>query len=75
MSEVVTINEAEIDSVPDFNNFLDVNYLLGVSKENGQVKLLLNIDYVLSNNELNTLLTTEGLLKTQDHSGDFSLAV
>jgi purine-binding chemotaxis protein CheW len=74
VSEVITIKDTEIKEVPAFSSFLSTNYLLGIGKVNDQVKLLLDIDYVLSNNELNTLHTlATNSVKNQEQTNEYSI--
>jgi len=48
VSEVLNIKQGEITAMPDFGNSMDVDYILGLAETDGGVKLLLDIDYVLS---------------------------
>lgn len=48
VSEVLDIPEGDIEDPPSFNADVDSDYILGVAKTNGRVKLLLNIDRVLA---------------------------
>jgi purine-binding chemotaxis protein CheW len=51
VSEVLNIKEAEIEETPNFGMKLDTDYILGLAKTAGGVKILLDIDQVL-NSEL-----------------------
>ncbi len=51
VSEVLNIKEAEIEETPNFGTKLDTEYILGLAKTAGGVKILLDIDQVL-NSEL-----------------------
>ncbi len=55
VSEVLEIKEGEIDPPPSFGDKVDVKFILGIGKIKGQVKILLNIDMVLSAEELSVL--------------------
>jgi purine-binding chemotaxis protein CheW len=55
VSEVLNIKEEEIEATPAFGSKLDTDYILGMAKMEGGVKILLNIDQVLSNKEIATL--------------------
>lgn len=55
VSEVLNIQENEIEDAPSFGIKLDVDYILGIAKTGGGVKILLNIDRVLSIAEISTL--------------------
>ncbi len=48
VSEVLDIPEVDIEDPPGFSADADSDYILGVAKTNGQVKLLLDIDRVLA---------------------------
>jgi len=58
VSEVVTIKSGEIEETPAFGSTLDTDYILGMAKLEGRVKILLDIDRVLSNEELKMLQRT-----------------
>ncbi len=45
--EVVTINGADVDATPDFGRQVTTDYLLGLAKVKGAVKILLDLDSVL----------------------------
>ena len=49
VSEVLNIKAADIEEAPNFGAKLDTDYLLGLAKMNGGVKILLHIDKVLEN--------------------------
>jgi purine-binding chemotaxis protein CheW len=51
--EVVNIGENEIDDTPSFGMELDAQYILGLAKSNGKVKILLEMERVL---DMQTLL-------------------
>ena len=61
MSEVAAIAEAEIEDAPSFGAGVRTEYLLGLGKSNGRVKLLLDIDRVLIAEELDALLLPAAL--------------
>ncbi len=52
VSEVLNITEGEIEAPPSFGTNLDTNYILGMAKTESGVKSLLNIDRVLSSEQL-----------------------
>ena len=52
VSEVLNIKEEEIEKTPDFGTSLDTEYILGMAKMEGGVKILLDIDRVLSTREV-----------------------
>jgi purine-binding chemotaxis protein CheW len=55
VNEVVSLSAAEIEDTPNFGEALAVKYLLGMAKVKGKVKILLDIDQVLSGQELRAL--------------------
>jgi purine-binding chemotaxis protein CheW len=58
VSEVLNIATQDIDDVPSFGAEVTMDYLLGIAKTEGRVRLLLDIDKVLSTQEVVTLPTT-----------------
>lgn len=52
VSEVLTIREEEIEETPRFGTKVNTEYILGMAKIEGRVKILLNIDQVLSAEEI-----------------------
>jgi purine-binding chemotaxis protein CheW len=55
VSEVLNLTGAEIEDTPDFGESVNGGYLLGMAKTKGKVKILLDIDRVLSCQELHHL--------------------
>ncbi|MEA1900630.1 MAG: chemotaxis protein CheW, partial [Thermodesulfobacteriota bacterium] len=55
VSEVLNIKADEIEDTPTFGTKLDTAYILGMAKMEGGVKILLDIDQVLSEEELAVL--------------------
>jgi len=49
VSEVLNVKAGDIEEAPDFGVKLDTDYILGLTKMNGGVKILLEIDRVLGN--------------------------
>jgi purine-binding chemotaxis protein CheW len=52
VSEVMRISANDIDPAPSFGNEVTTEYILGIGKSQGRVKILLDIDKVLSTNEI-----------------------
>lgn len=48
VSEVVNVSPAEIDDTPDFGGLHSTDYILGLAKVKGSVKILLDLDRVLN---------------------------
>jgi len=59
VSEVLNIKGEDIEDTPTFGTRLNTDYILGMAKMEGGVKILLDIDQVLSNEELNLLEKAE----------------
>ena len=57
VSEVLNIKGEDIENTPTFGTTLDTEYILGMAKMEGGVKLLLDIDKVLSAEEVAVLET------------------
>ena len=52
VSEVLDIVSADIEATPSFGAEVDTRYLLGLAKTAGRVRLLLDIEHVLSASEI-----------------------
>jgi purine-binding chemotaxis protein CheW len=55
VSEVITLQAADIEDTPDFGRGAAVPYLLGMAKLKGKVKILLDINKVMSDQEVHGL--------------------
>jgi purine-binding chemotaxis protein CheW len=55
VSEVLNIKGEDIENTPTFGTTLNTDYILGMAKTEGRVKLLLDIDRVLSTEEIQIL--------------------
>ncbi len=55
VSEVLNIKGEDIEETPTFGGKLDTEYILGMAKMEGRVKILLNIEKTLGEGELNAL--------------------
>ena len=55
VSEVLNLASSDIEDTPDFGEEMTANYLLGLAKVKGKVKILLDIDRVLSAQDLHHL--------------------
>ena len=55
VSEVLNISGNDIENAPMFGTQLNTNYILGMAKIEGGVKILLDIDKVLTENEIGLL--------------------
>lgn len=56
VSEVLTLQASDIENTPDFGSGVETPYLLGMAKIKGKVKILLDIDMVLSSQEVQGLM-------------------
>lgn len=55
VSEVLTLQAADIEDTPDFGSGVATPYLLGMAKIKGKVKILLDINMLLSTQDLQSL--------------------
>jgi purine-binding chemotaxis protein CheW len=55
VSEVLNITGKDIEDTPTFGTKLNTNYISGMAKMEGGVKILLDIDRVLNGNEISVL--------------------
>lgn len=55
VSEVLNIKGDDIENTPAFGCILEMDYILGMAKMSGAVKILLDIDRVLTVNELSII--------------------
>ena len=55
VSEVLNIKSEDIESTPTFGTNLNTDFILGMAKMDGKVKILLDIDEVLSQEEIHVL--------------------
>ena len=58
VSEVLNIIEQDIEEAPSFGTKLNTNYILGMAKTEGGVKILLDIDCVLTSDEISLIEKT-----------------
>jgi purine-binding chemotaxis protein CheW len=55
VSEVLDIQEDQIEDSPDFGVDVDTNFILGIGKIKDEVKILLDIDRVLDSDDLSRM--------------------
>jgi len=53
--EVLTMSAGDIEDTPDFGSHVATDYILGMAKIKGKVKILLDIDRVLTTQEIHGL--------------------
>ncbi len=58
VSEVLDISGADIEDAPEFGSEVDAKFILGMAKAKGSVKILLDIDKVLTQKELAAVTAT-----------------
>jgi purine-binding chemotaxis protein CheW len=57
VSEVLTLASADIEDTPDFGAYVETRYILGMAKVKDKVKILLDINEVLTAREIECLET------------------
>jgi purine-binding chemotaxis protein CheW len=55
VSEVIAIRDEDIEDTPEFGTTLDADFISGMAKKDGDIKILLDIDSVVSPVEMDTL--------------------
>jgi len=55
VSEVLDINDEDIEDAPSFGMSFNTDFILGIAKAKGTVKILLNIEKVLTTEDLATM--------------------
>jgi purine-binding chemotaxis protein CheW len=55
VSEVLMLTPGDIEDTPDFGSNVETHYILGMAKIKGRVKILLDINQVLSSQEIHGL--------------------
>jgi len=60
VSEVLNISGDDIEDAPSFGVDVNTDYILGIGKSQGKVKILLDIDRVLSDQEVSSI-TASGM--------------
>ena len=60
VSEVLNLMAGDIENTPDFGHGIETPYILGMAKTKGRVRMLLDIEQILSTQDLNGL---SGLLQ------------
>ncbi len=56
VSEVADIADQDVDETPSFGSEVNTDYVLGIGKTDGRVRLLLDIDKVLTDGDVATLV-------------------
>jgi purine-binding chemotaxis protein CheW len=58
VKEVLDIKAEDIENTPSFGSNINTDFILGMGKVNGTVKILLDIDKILSSSEVSVLIQT-----------------
>jgi len=61
VSEVLTISAGDIEPAPDFGQDVRVHHVLGIAKVRGKVKILLDINQILSTDETQAMSQVMGV--------------
>jgi len=69
VSEVLNVNAEDIENTPQFGISMDTEYILGMAKMEGGVKILLDVDQVLTGEE------TEAISKVKTESPQMPVEV
>jgi purine-binding chemotaxis protein CheW len=72
VSEVLNIAAGEIEPPPSFGRDVNTEYILGIGKSQSKVKILLNIDRVISTDQIVQLQKAAGV--ESDKTGSMALA-
>ena len=56
VNEVVNIKQEEVEDSPNFGTSVDTNYIMGMAKTENDVKILLDIDKVLTADDMTALV-------------------
>jgi purine-binding chemotaxis protein CheW len=64
VSEVASIAAADIDPAPDFGERFRTEFLLGLGKSNGRLRLLLDVSRVLSTDDVSTISSLPAVAPT-----------
>ncbi|MDR1036378.1 MAG: chemotaxis protein CheW [Deltaproteobacteria bacterium] len=68
VSEVITINEADIEAAPDFGSRLRSEYIKGMAKTRNIVLIILDIDLILTDEDLT--FGPRGLAESEEEEED-----
>jgi len=71
VSEVLDIEQDDIEDTPSFGTSVSTNFIKGIAKTKGGVKILLNIEEVLTSDEMQSLSKT-AVAETHPDTGDAS---
>ncbi len=70
VSEVLDINNESIEDSPAFGTEVNTEYILGIGKAEGNVKLLLDIDRVLTSQDVIDIQAAQNANTTQNDKSD-----
>ncbi|MEW6439867.1 MAG: chemotaxis protein CheW [bacterium] len=69
VSEVLDIGQTEIQQTPSFGEGIDTDFILGLAKAKGSVKILLNLEQVLTQQETAEAMSALALARTEVATG------
>ena len=55
VSEVIAIKDEDIEDTPEFGTDLETGFIMGMAKKDNQIKILLDIDAVVSTTEVDSI--------------------
>ncbi len=75
-SEVLDIPSEEIEDAPSFGESVNTDYILGIGKSNDNVKLLLDIDKIISSKDMEMIedIADDSLIKLKTAEAKTGLA-
>jgi purine-binding chemotaxis protein CheW len=59
VEDVANFSDADIEATPDFGSALDTRYIIGMAKNHGSVRTLLDLDRLLNMEGVIQMLSTE----------------
>ena len=71
VSQVMELSEDDIQPVPDFGTSVRMDYLIGMAQSGRKFALLLDVDKVLTTEELHDLSVIAGSMESQE-LGEFT---
>lgn len=61
VSEVIDIDEKEIEPSPKFGKHIDTKYIIGIGIKESEAKILLDVESVLSDDDIETIISLEDI--------------
>ena len=66
VSEVINVSEEDISEAPDFGAAVQTDYILGIAKHQGSIKIILNIEKVLNDKSIMNIIEDVKQIKPED---------